>query len=94
MVSYSNFCFIPLIAVEQYQEFNQADISHRLLSPKDETSNLEVDPLSNTAARCYTVLASIAMKNIREIHCSISEINEKTLKIGYLMPCYTLDYLF
>ena len=43
----------------------------------------QVDPLSNTAVRRYTVLASIAMKNIIEIHCSISEISEKILKFGY-----------
>ena len=49
--------------------------------------NLEVDPLSNTGARCCTVLASIAMENIKEIHSSISEINKKTLKFGYLIPC-------
>ena len=46
-----------------------------------------MDPLSNTAARRYTVLASIAMKNMIEIHRSISEINEKTLKFGHLIPC-------
>ena len=51
------------------------------------TSNLEVDPLSNTAAKRCTVLASIAMQNIKEINCSISKINEKTLKVGYLIPC-------
>ena len=34
-------------------------------------SNLKVNPLSNSAARCCTVLASIAMQNIKEIHCSI-----------------------
>ena len=51
------------------------------------TCNLEVDPISNTAARPSTALASIAMQNIREIHCSISEKNAKTLKFGYLIPC-------
>ena len=59
----------------------------------NKTSNLEVDPLSNTAARRYAVLASI--KNIIEIHCSISEINEKLdKKFGYLIPCPSLDCLF
>ena len=51
------------------------------------TCNLEVDPISNTAARPSTALASIAMQNIREIHSSISEMNGKTLKIGYLIHC-------
>ena len=50
------------------------------------TCNLEVDPISNTAARPSTALASIAMQNIKEIDCSISEINEKTLKFGYVIP--------
>ena len=44
-----------------------------------------MDPPSNTAARRCTVLASIAMQNMKEIHCSNSEINEKTLKFGYLI---------
>ena len=48
-----------------------------------ETSNLEVDPLSNTAARRCTVLVSMAMQNIKEIHSK----NGKTLKFGYLIPC-------
>ena len=60
----------------------------------NKTSNLEVDLLSNTAGRRCTVLASIAMQIKKEIHCSISEINEKTLKFGYLIPCKSLDYLF
>ena len=51
-----------------------------------ETSNIEVDLLSNIAARRCTVLASIAMQNIKEIHHSTSEINEKTLNFGYLIP--------
>ena len=57
-------------------------ISRVKVMPKKsfETSNLEVDPLSNIAARRCTVLASITMQNIKEIHCSISEINVKTLK--------------
>ena len=38
---------------------------------KDSTSNLEVDPLSNTAARPCTVLASIVMQNIKEIHSNL-----------------------
>ena len=46
------------------------------------TSNLEVDTLSNTAARRCIVLASIAMQNIKEIQCSISEKNEQTLNFG------------
>ena len=50
-------------------------------------SNLEVDLLSNTAARCCSVLASIVMQNIKEIHCGISEMNEKKLNFGYVIPC-------
>ena len=57
------------------------------LSSTKLTSNLEVDQHSNTVARRCTELASIAMRNFKEIHCSISEINEKTLEIGYLIPC-------
>ena len=48
--------------------------------------NLEVDPLSNRGARSFTVLASMVMQNIKEIHCSIFEINENTLKFGYSIP--------
>ena len=48
--------------------------------------NLEVDPLSNRGARSFTVLASMVMQNIKEIHCSIFEINENTLKLGYSIP--------
>ena len=64
-------------------------ISRVKVMPKKsfETSNLEVDPLSNTAARRCTVFASTAMQNIKEIHFSISEKNTKTLKFGYLIPC-------
>ena len=52
---------------------------------KNITSNLEVALLSNAAARRCTVLASFAMQNIKEIHCSISEIDEKTLKFNPLL---------
>jgi hypothetical protein len=44
----------------------------------DKTSNLEVELLSNTAARPYTVLAPIAMKNIKKNYCSIFEIKKET----------------
>ena len=45
-----------------------------------------MDPLSNTVARRCTELTSITMQNIKEIHCSISEIIEKTFKFEYLIP--------
>ena len=58
------------------------------------TSNLGADPLTNTATRHFTMLASITMQSTKEIHCSISEINENTLKFRYSIPCQSLDYLF
>ena len=62
-------------------------VTLRFVQSNEKTSYLEVDPLSDTAARRCTVLASIAMQNIKEINCSIPEINGKTLKFGYLIPC-------
>ena len=55
---------------------------------------MELDPLlipgllflkPHSWAKRSTVLASIAMQNIKEIHCSISQINEKTFKVGYTL---------
>ena len=43
------------------------------MQTKKSTSNLEVDPLSNTAA----------MQKIKKINNSVSERNGKTLKFGF-----------
>ena len=53
-----------------------------------------MDPLSKTAARRCIVLASIAMENIKEIHCSISEINEKTPNLVIQSPANPSIFFF